>query len=202
VKPRSSSLRYSPYALALQPITHTSTPFSPSSPFHTSNKQALVLFIPITRGLARLICAPCALCLISCVETVGVDVEVGDVAAMGDGMEFAGEGGGAGGGFGAGGAGSGKGGLAGASSKQKKDAAAATALIVACGPCVLCLSPFYYILCKPMGKCLSVACTPIGNIFTGMMEGYARSHARTHAHRRPFRACMCVHSTMPFTLSL
>ena len=64
-------MRYSPYALA-QTTHHVSAPFSPSSPFHTSNKQALFLFIPITRGLARLICAPCALCLISCVETVGV----------------------------------------------------------------------------------------------------------------------------------
>ena len=125
------------------------------------------------------------------------------MAAMGDGMEFAGEGGGAGGGFGAGGAGSGKGGLAGASSKQKKDAAAATALIVACGPCVLCLSPFYYILCKPMGKCLSVACTPIGNLFTGMMEGCARSHARTHARiAAPFvRVCVCTAQCPSHSLS-
>ena len=84
----------------------------------------LALLVPLVRGMARLLCAPCALCLISCVETVGVDVEVGDagsIAAMGDGFAGDGHGGvggggegyagnGVGGGPGSGGVGSGPGG--------------------------------------------------------------------------------------------
>ena len=72
----------------------------------------LFLIVPLTRVLARLMLAPCALCLISCVETVGVDVEVGDAAQFADD----GYGGGAGAGHG-GGAGSGASGGGGAAAR-------------------------------------------------------------------------------------
>eukprot|EP00966_Prymnesium_polylepis_P149304 3449406-Prymnesium_polylepis.1 len=49
----------------------------------------LCLIVPIVRCAARCVCAPVALCLIGCVETVGMDVDVGIVggsAAVVDGF--------------------------------------------------------------------------------------------------------------------
>ena len=90
----------------------------------------------------------------------------------------------------------GKGGLASASKKTKADAAAATALVVACGPCLLCLSPLYYIIFKPMGKCLSIACTPIGNLFTGAMESCGRQ-GLSHTHTMHMMCTRTVHVQCP-----
>lgn len=136
----------------------------------------LALIIPFVRGMARLLCAPCALCLISCVETVGVDIEMeaGAIAAAGDG--FAGEGGGAGG-FAASGVGGGKGsGGKGAgagkfgSTRDRNNAAAVTISFALCSPCMCILMPIYYILIRPIGNLLWACCGPVGSVLMSLLQ--------------------------------
>ena len=128
---------------------------------------ALALLVPFVRGLARLLCAPCALCLISCVETVGVDIEVGDggIAAVGD--QFAGEGGGGGG---VGGGSQHRSGMGQHKAKERADAAGVAVAMVLLGPCMLACMPCYYIFVKPFAVCFRAFCSPFGALFTSCGE--------------------------------
>jgi len=96
----------------------------------------LCLIVPAVRCAARCVCAPIALCLISCVETVGMDVDVGLVGA-----------GGAGGFGGDGGIGAIKAGRR-AVEKQFIPAAAMLCASVLCAPVYL----VYTIICAPVCK--------------------------------------------------
>jgi len=108
----------------------------------------LCAIVPLVRCAARCICAPVALCLISCVETVGMDVDVG---LVGGPMSAGGLGGGGGSGSGSG---LGDGGSSGAR-KIKEQFIPAAAMVIGT---VLC-APFfivYKVLCAPICRPLSV----------------------------------------------
>ena len=123
----------------------------------------LFLTVPVVRGLARVLLAPLALCMIACVETVGVDIEVGEpVAAAGEGD----------GGYGAAvaaGAGAGRGGLSGSgsgkgkplSAAQRGRAAMSALALGCCAPCYLLAAPFAFCM-KPLRMCLGMLLAPFG----------------------------------------
>ena len=112
---------------------------------------ALVLIVPTIRALARILLAPCALCLISCVETVGIDIEVGEVAASGDEVSYL-----QGITAGAAGAGDGQAGDgAGAAPVGPDDTA--VWLMACCGPCLLFIAPCAFCW-RPILRCLKLCC--------------------------------------------
>jgi len=151
----------------------------------------LFLVVPVVRVATRCLLAPFALCIIGCVETVGVDVEVG-VAGQGDyGDEYgpaaqaaAAAANRAGSGMMSGmgkapravesaaanamsGAGSvmgrAAGGAAGGDRRKKiAGAAAAAPLMILCIPLLVIL--------RPIGKLLGAVCTPCLMVFVGCLE--------------------------------
>jgi len=117
----------------------------------------LVLLVPTIRALARVLLAPCALCLISCVETVGTDIEMAEVAASGDPVAYLGA---MGGGGGAGDKGV---------EAMPEDY---SWMLACCGPCLLVIAPFAFCW-RPLIKFLRLCCrgiAPCGIYITGCIE--------------------------------
>lgn len=102
----------------------------------------LFLLVPLVRVLARLVLAPFALCIISCVETVGVDVEVGDGSGTIAGASSSGP-------------------LKPGSGRGGPKVARSAAAMMILAPCYLVMMPFYYLL-KPCVGILTILCTPFG----------------------------------------